>query len=294
MNDELTALLEQGQAELARQREEAEREREAKRQAAVDARTDRWAFFDNNMAEILPAALRDGQISPAYDPDEDPPSGRYAHVVLSLPGFCPFRVQLIKIEDRYLMREGEGDGTIYAVPDYWLDRSDYWEDDGPDWRVVPDYTTRRNPVYTNDLSLALAVAAERGEEKAKLEAEAASLNAELVASRQAVHDTVKAGTERRQMEREIEAARLVDALNDDPIALALTRLFLAVQRERNGWHDQLDAAAEYAEQVNDSASRKARELEEQIRRAGEQVSTYRYQAQEAEDKAARLERERCR
>ena len=145
--------------------------------------------------------------------------------------------------------------------------------------------------YTDDLSVALAVAAEQGARVAKLEAEAEAQTAELHAravGRQAAID-------QKQRHATTERDALLDLLGNDPILLALLKVAIAVKQERAGYVESIDNLHAAIETQGESYQRrideKQREAVRAVNNAKDDADRAQREADDLQAKLARLKRQ---
>jgi len=136
--------------------------------------------------------------------------------------------------------------------------------------------------YTDDLSVALALAAEQGAKMDTLSAMAEIKTAEVQAraiARQAALDKQQIAAEDRRLS-------LITKILDDDLALRLVELFLAIQSDRENWVSTVQDAAAHADEV---AERYEHRLAEKQREADRAIRSVKDDADRAQREADDLQ-----
>lgn len=284
----ITQLIDAGRARLQDLSETQLRrnaEREQTRQVAIAARLDEaWAAIRH----LLPAELAPyvGLCSELQDPD----SFEDLYFRLEVPG-CSAITLTLQREQTGLV-DGQYTYAYKPSTNYQngIERGTYCVSHldlvtrTADGEVI-SYTVGENGhrSYTSDLQLALAVAAEQGQRYLTLEQAATEKTNQIVARRLAQEATT------HQIEQRVTAEReaLFDLVSDDPVAVTLLKLFIAIKQERAGYaeaiehlHDTLEShsdhhARQLAEKQHDAvlAVRNARDDAERAQREADDLQT---------------------
>ncbi len=145
--------------------------------------------------------------------------------------------------------------------------------------------------YTDDLSVALAVAAEQGAKMDALSAMAEIKTAE-VQSRVTVR---QAAADQRQAAAEDSRLSLIAKIIDDDLAVRLVELFLAIQTDRANWESTVQDATEHADSLAERYEHRLADQQRQadlaIRTRQNEVDIAQREADEMQAKLTRLKRE---
>lgn len=261
----ITQLIAAGRERLARQRAEQRAKRDAeaaKRQAQIN---EQIAGLHQAVMALLPEALHP-YCSLLCD-DSEPLNG-WQFARLEVPGCSPIT---ITVEVNYYWANTNGEYvrvTNYlpvkrdTYPLFQVERYQLAFDDDEGVYSVTEHIELTNDTHygSNDLDVALAVAAEWWARRADLEAQAQTKTAE----EQAKRASRKTAAEDVEQHQTTEREALLDLLSDDPVLIALLKIAVSVKQERAGYaesierlHDALDSQIE----------RHARQLTEQQRAA---------------------------
>lgn len=145
--------------------------------------------------------------------------------------------------------------------------------------------------YTNDLSVALAIAAEQGAKMNALNAEAEQRTRALMersAQRmdEVIIDQAIATTERES---------LLDLLSDDPVAIALLKVFIALKQERAGYVESIDNLHDAIETQDESYQRRLAEKQHEavlaVRNAKDEADRSQREADDLQAQLSRIQRQ---
>lgn len=293
----ITDLIDTGRRKLAVQqaaRRQREAEQEQTRQTAIEARSkEAW--------EALGTLLPDDVLYYAgrYS-DVDPEGWNDVLYKVEIPGCSAITVTLkrektgvvdgqrtyaYKPSTNYLKGVERG---IYCV-DY-LDVIPLYKDDE---QVGFTAGPNGHHVYTDDLSVALAFAADQGSEVNvnRLEAEAEAQSAELHARAMGR----QAAIEQQQRHATTERETLLDMLGDDPVLLSLLKVFIALKQERAGYVESIDNLHAAIETQDEAYQRRLAEKQHDavlaVRNAKDEADRSQREADDLQSKLTRLKRQ---
>lgn len=295
LNPAIVDLIDTGRRKLAVQqaaRRQREAEQEQTRQTAIEARSkEAW--------EALGTLLPDDVIYYAgrYS-DVDPEGWNDVLYKVELPGCSAITITLKREQTgidngqytyAYKPSANFKNGVDRGV--YCVDYVDIVEryDDGE----LVGYTAGASGhhAYTDDLSVALAVAAEQGAKMDTLSAMAEIKTAELK-SRAIVR---QAAADQRQDRETTEREALIDLLGDDPVAIALLKVFIALKQERAGYVESIDNLHAAIETQDEAYQRRLNEKQQEavlaVRNAKDEADRSQREADDLQAKLARLKRE---
>ncbi len=145
-------------------------------------------------------------------------------------------------------------------------------------------------LFVDDIDMALAMAAEQEARRAGLEAKAARKTAELKQKREAREQASAKQEQANHNEREA----LFSLIEEDPVALALLKIFVAVKRERAGYLESIDSLNDSFESQGQHydalLTNQKREADQAVRRARDEAETARYAADDLEAQLRRVKK----
>lgn len=288
----ITALIDAG-----RQRLTAERTEREARAAAEKAK--RQADIEQQIAGLHAAVM--ALLHEALHPycglvcDDSEPLGGWQYALLEVPGCSPITIT-VEVTSYWDNKHGEYVRVTNYTPIkrdthplFNVERYQLAFDDDAGVYSVTTHTERPNDTHfgSDEIEVALAAAAEWFGQRAVLEEQAKAKTAEVQA-RRAARQAVAA---QHQAQAITEREALLDLLSDDPVAVTLLKLFIAVKQERAGYADSID---HLHAALDGQIERAARQLTEQQREAELALRTRQNEVdiaqREADDLQAQLTR----
>ena len=279
----IAARIERASEEQRVKAEQEERQRAEEQAQKQRLNDEAWAAFEANAAAQI-----DPDVAPylAVTKRDNRPHGN-EYVNAYVPGLAPIQVVFA---EQYNKQAGH---SVFALTRYIVPGVDVKtdHDDGQACEVVWNF---RNGHECDSLDEALVSAklrqAEYDERTSELERvnQARAERALRQAEREQRQDESEA---RAEQERETEAVRqlreeqlLLDMLKGDPVAVALLKLFAAVQAERERWKARIDGMEQAAAWSDERHG-------EHLARLSEEAKSYERQANEADERARDLDSE---
>ncbi len=295
LTPELAEIMAAGLVALDRLRDTQREKRaaeEASRQANIKGTRD---LFEADLLAGIEPALLPYFVPLTFEGDEVP--NDEVTIEFKIPGCAPIR--------QTFRRAGKSDNwkpfqynnaPKYCVPHYAI-RPVYSDDDPEEQQVVEvGRSDQYSRYYGHDtLSMALALAAEWAKEKGVLEAQVAAFNA-VSSSKHAAAEAKRLNQQSaRESGETAERDALFDLIVNDPVAVALLKVFTAIKQERAGYteaidnlHETLEIQGEHYEQ---RLSEKALEADRALRNSKDDADRAQREADDLQAKLTRLKRE---
>ena len=237
-----------------------------------------WDRFEAGAKAALPPELHSFlkiERKSDYEPD------RWFEVAeIQIEGLVPIRIRLHRGDDGEYTPAMDGKRLVVAGMRNAEISWDFGENYG-------------NAFGTDDLEEALGLARLRHEklvlDKAAVEAEQAKREAEYQEAerQQAKRHARKMAEEQREADAQ---QALFDRVGQDPVALAMLRVFAALQGERAEWEERLSQSAETASAIEYSYDQQIANVRAQESRALQEADDARRHAEDAEYELARAKR----